>query len=213
MRKTFEPPAAPVPTPAPRPAPVPAHEAGPMSRQLAQWVAMDARLGRSCLCSIGTYSDLQLQERLHALHKATELQKIAMLAWHGRRTPDQVLIEAGVLVRVDEAMRVEHALRHRAALRDARTQRGDEDPSVPPTVDEPALRESALCLQSTEELLQRLSDLRRALNTRRVAPHEPGRQPHTDAPSDERLRASAARYTQQANAIACILKKRGISMR
>ena len=184
-----------------------------MSKQLAQWVATDDQLGKSCLCSIGTYSDLQLRERLHALHKATELQKIAMLAWHGRRTPDQALIEAGMLVRVDEAMRVEHALRHRAALRDARTQWSDEDPPVPTTVDEPALRETALCLQSTEELLQRLGDLRMALNARHVAPYETGRQPDTGAATGERLRACTARYKQQADAIACILRKRGIAMR
>jgi hypothetical protein len=80
-------------------------------------------------------------------------------------------------------------------------------------VDQPPLREAALCLQSTEELLRRLCDLRRAVSTRRVAPDPTGRPPSAGAPSGERLRAGAANYEQQANTIAGILRKRGIAMR
>jgi len=97
--------------------------------------------------------------------------------------------------------------------RPAHTQWDDEGPHLPTTVDEPALRKTALCLQSTEELLQRLGDLYMALNSRHVAPHEAGRQPRAGAPSGRRLRACAAKYKQQATAIAYILRKRGIFMR
>ena len=112
-----------------------------------------------------------------------------------------------MLVRADEAMRVEHALQHRAALRNAGPQWNDTEGPVRTTADEPTLRETALCLQPTGELLRRLGDLHMALRGRHVAPHDTGAAP------DERLRACRARYKQQADAITRILRKRGIAMR
>lgn len=206
-------PAQPMPPPMSRRAGAPAPELGPMSRPLAHWVATDARLGRSYLCNVEAYSDLQLRERLHALRQATALQKRVMQAWPVPWPSEQALIEAGMLVRRDEALRVEHALKCRAGLRATGRQWADAERPAPRTVDEPPLREAALCLMSNEELMQRLSHLRRALSAWSPAPHGTGPQPGAGAARAAQAQARTARYEQQADVLIEILRKRGINLR
>lgn len=186
-----------------------------MSEELTQWIALDSWLGRSWLGSTGNYSTPQLRERAHALRTAVEWQKIVMRNPHTipRCEPaDQALIMARMTVRLDEAMRMEQALRNRAASGAAGTEWNEKEKTGVTRTDEPALRESALYLQSTEELLQRLSDLRRALHAPRLQ-HETDHLAGIDHGVGASMQASMARYRQQADAVVGILRKRGVATR
>lgn len=194
---------------------------GPAERQLALrlalWIYQNAQLGESWAGNTGPHSEFQLRERIKALRKAVEAQKHAMKELHvkpGTATFEEELIDSGMQVRLNEALRIEHFLQTRAKQRLTSTEPDDDGGAFAKLVDAPALRETTLCLLSTEALLQRLSDLRMVVTAYNSAQTEARRHTEgTDPQGDNNMRALVKTYREQAHAVAAILRNRGVDMR
>lgn len=127
---------------------------------------------------------------------------------------DEELIESGMWARLNEALRLEYLLQNRALQRLTSTEPDGADEALAKRVDAPALRETTLCLLSTEALLQRLSDLRVVVSAYHGAHAQARRHTEGTAPQeDDNMRALVKAYRQQARAVAAILMNRGIDMR
>lgn len=184
-------------------------------RLLALWLGKNAQLGRSWVGQTGHCSDFELRGRVETLLEALRLQKHAMNESGPAASTAELemgMIAAGMKARLAEARQLEQALKNRASRRSANEPADGKGWIAAKMTSGLALRETSLCLQPTQELLQRLSDLRTAVTSYASARDQAHRQRGAHPREDPKMHTLVTRCTQQADAIAAILRKRGVDV-
>lgn len=187
-----------------------------MNPLVALWISGNAKLGQNWAASTGQHSDTELQARIEALLQVIRAQKRAMREWGataGTAALGIDMIVMGTRARLNEARQLVQALADRDARDHAVADDNENMGSVAAIMaDEPDLRTSALCLLSTEDLLQRLNDLRMAVSSYVAAQAEVRQRRGASGQSDAGMRRLMERQTQQADAIATLLRRRGVNV-
>lgn len=187
-----------------------------MNPLVALWISGNAKLGQNWAASTGQHSDTELQARIEALLQVIRAQKRAMREWGataGTAALGIDMIVMGMRARLNEARQLVQALADRDARDHAVADDNENMGSVAAIMaDEPDLRTSALCLLSTEDLLQRLNDLRMAVSSYVAAQAEVRQRRGASGQSDAGMRRLMERQTQQADAIATLLRRRGVNV-